>query len=235
VNYFISQKTIVQNITQAVKNGNINISVSGTGQIYPMEEVKLTSEVSGKITGVYVVNGEEIKKGDLLFKIDSSVGEKNLKAAQISLETAQLDLEETQESVDELTLLQSENSLIEAKESKIKAEGNLEKAYDDGFNNVSNAFLDLSSIMTGLSKILFLDNMSSYQENLDYYYSSIIRYDEEAIQYKKDVYDKYIAAKAAYEKSATNYKTTSRFSSKETIEALIFETYDTTKLIEEYK
>lgn len=235
INYFLPKKTTVNYVTQAVKNGNISVSVSGTGQVSSLDEVSLTSEVSGKITGVYVENGEEVNKGDLLFKIDSSEGEKNLKSAQLALESAQLALEEMQEPVDELTLLQAENSLTEANEAKTKAESNLEKAYDDGFNSTSNAFLDLPSIMTGLNNILFSDNISvnGSQENVDYYASIISNYNDKASQYKSDALNKYTAAKAKYEASIADYKTTSRFSSKETIEALIVEAYDTTKAIAE--
>lgn len=235
INYFFPKKTTVSYVTQAVKNGNISISVSGTGQVSSLDEVSLTSEVAGKITGVYVENGEEVSKGDLLFKVDSSEGEKNLKSAQLALESAQLALEEMQEPVDELTLLQAENSLTEAKESKVKAESSLEKAYDDGFNSTSNAFLDLPSIMTGLNNILFSDNISlnGSQENIDYYASATSYYDDKASQYKEDVLEKYATAKAKYETSIASYKETSRFSSKETIEALISEAYDTTKAIAE--
>ena len=235
INYFFPKKTTVSYVTQAVKNGNISISVSGTGQVSSLDEVSLTSEVSGKITSVYVENGEEVNKGDLLFKIDSSEGEKNLKSAQLALESAQLALEEMQEPVDELTLLQAENSLIEAKEAKVKAESNLEKAYDDGFNTTSNAFLDLPSIMTGLNNILFSDNISvnGSQENVDYYASIISNYNDKAVQYKNDVLSKYATAKTKYETSIANYKTVSRFSSKETIEDLIVEAYDATKAIAE--
>jgi HlyD family secretion protein len=235
INYFFPKKTTVSYVTQAVKNGNISISVSGTGQVSSLDEVSLTSEVAGKITGIYVENGEEVSKGDLLFKIDSSEGEKNLKSAQLALESAQLALEEMQEPIDELTLLQAENSLTEAKESKTKAESNLEKAYDDGFNSTSNAFLDLPSIMTGLNNILFSDNISvnGSQENVDYYASAAGYYDDKAVQYKEDVLEKYTTAKTKYEESIASYKAASRFSSKETIEALIVEAYDTTKAIAE--
>ncbi len=235
INYFLPQKASVNYITQVVKKGNISVAVSGTGQVSSLDEVTLTSEVMGDITGVYVKNGEEVNKGDLLFKIDSSEGEKNLKSAELALESAKLNLEEMQEPVDELTLLQAENSLIEAEESKEKAENTLEKSYEDGFTNISNAFLDLPSIMTGLNNILFSENLSlnGCQQNIDYYSSAAYYYDDKATQYKEDVYKKYVIAKKQYDTNFTDYKSASRFSSKESIEALIIETYETTKAISE--
>lgn len=235
VNYFLPHKTTVSYVTQSVKKGNISVSVSGTGQVSSLKDVDLTAEVSGNITGVYVKNGDIVKKGDLLFKINSSDGAKNLKSAQLDLETAQLDLETMKAPTDELTLLQAENALTDAQSSKVKTESNLAKAYDDGFNDVSNAFLDLPSIMTGLNNILFSENLSvsGVQQNVDYYASAAGYYDEKAFQYKQDVYDRYQTAKAEYDKCIDDYKATSRFSNKATIEALISETYDTTKDIAE--
>jgi RND family efflux transporter MFP subunit len=235
INYFLPQKTTINYVTQLVKKGNISVSISGTGQVSSLDEVTLTSEVSGDITGVYTENGVEVNKGELLFKIDSSEGEKNLKSAELALESAELALEEMQEPVDELTLLQAENSLIEAEESKTKAESNLEKAYDDGFTDVSNAFLDLPSVVTGIYDVLFSETASSNgsQDNIDFYTTAINYCNENGTKYRDDVYNKYIAAKAKYDAVLIEYKVASRYSDKETIESLITETYNAAKAIAE--
>lgn len=235
INYFSPKKTTVSYVTQAVKNGNISISVSGTGQVSSSKQIDLTSEVSGTVTGEYVKVGETVNKGDLLFKINSTDAAQKVKNAQLSLESAELALEDLKSPADELTLVQSENALISAQQTKTDAETNLEKAYEDGFNSTSNAFLDLPSIMTGLNNILFSDNLSlnGSQENIDYYAASASYYNDKGGQYKEDAYNKYLAAKQAYEKSIADYKATSRFSDKAAIEALIAETYDTTKSIAE--
>ena len=235
INYFLPQKATINYVTQLVKKGNISVSISGTGQVSSLDEVTLTSEVSGDITGVYAENGEEVNKGELLFKIDSSEGEKNLKSAELALESAELALEEMQEPVDELTLLQAENSLIEAEESKTKAESNLEKSYDDGFTDVSNAFLDLPSVVTGIYDVLFSETASSNgsQDNIDFYTTAINYCNENGTKYRDDVYNKYIAAKAKYDAVLIEYKAASRYSDKETIESLITETYNAAKAIAE--
>lgn len=54
-----------------------------------------------------------------------------------------------------------------------------------------------------------------------------------ALRFKDDVYVKYRAAREAYDKNFTDYKSASRFSDQKTIEQLISQTYDTTKLIAE--
>ena len=43
-----------------------------TGSILANEKVELRTEVSGRITGIYFQEGSEVKKGDLLLKINDS-------------------------------------------------------------------------------------------------------------------------------------------------------------------
>ena len=235
INYFLPQKTTISYVTQVVKKGNISVGVSGTGQVSSLKSVNLSSEVAGKITGIYVEEGKEINKGDVLFRINNTEGRQSVKSAEIALENAELNLEKMLEPVNELTLIQAENALIDAQKSKIKAEKDLEKSYSDGFISVSNAFIDLPSVITGMNNILFAENLSlnGSQQNIDFYASIAGYYDNKAIQYKNDAYTKYMVAKAQYEIVIAKYKAASRSSDKETIENLITETYETTKSISE--
>jgi HlyD family secretion protein len=53
-----------------VKSGTIVETVSATGKIQPEIEVKISSEVSGEIISLNVKEGQVVKKGDLLVKIN---------------------------------------------------------------------------------------------------------------------------------------------------------------------
>jgi len=235
VSYFSPKKESVSYVVQAVRKGNLSVSVSGTGQVSSLKNVNILSKVAGDVTGVYAEAGEDVNKGDLLFKVNSIEGEKSVKQAEINLETAQLKLEDMKSPPEELTLLQAQNALTDAEESKADAEAALAKAYEDGFNNVSNAFLDLPSVMTGLSNILFLETLSSNgsQQNIDFYAGAINSVEGDGTSYSNDAYNKYVVAKAAYEKNLSDYKAASRSSDKATIESLISQTYDTARLISE--
>ena len=229
---FFPKEQSLTYVTQAAKKGNISVSISGTGQVSSLKNVNISSKVSGDVVGVYIESGDNVSDGETLFKIDSSEQLKNVKSAELSLESAELTLEDMTSPVDELTLLQAQNSLIEAQESKETAESNLEKSYDDGFNNVSNAFLELPSIMTGFDTVLFSTTITDSQQNIDYYASAIdFATAYEGTKYRNEAYTKYEAAKAAYDKAFADYKATSRFSDKATIESLITETHDTIKTI----
>jgi RND family efflux transporter MFP subunit len=234
--HFVPKKATVTYITQVVRKGDINVAVSGSGQISSLKSSSVASKVSGEILGVYVKAGDTVSKGETIFKIDSTEQAANVKNAEIALEQVQVKLEDMTGPVDELTLLQAQDSLTNAQESETNAETSLKKAYDDGFNDVSSSFLDLPSVMTGLYNVLFGKTLSSNgsQQNIDYYTTTINYYEDPVgTTYRNDAYNKYITAKTAYDKTLNDYKTTTRYSSEAEIESLISETYDTVKSIAE--
>jgi HlyD family secretion protein len=217
----------------SVEKGTLIVSVSGSGQVSASDQIDIKPKVNGEVAAIYVKEGEEIKTGKLIMKLDDTDFQKAVRDAETSLETAKLELEKLLEPPDELTLLQAENSLAQAKESKQKAEDNLEKAYEDGFNTVANAFLDLPTIMTGLQDILFGYDFTPIQWNINYYTDTTKMYDEKVFQYEKDAYDRYQTARKDYDQNFTDYKSASRYSDKTVIENLISQTYETTKGIAE--
>lgn len=227
------KKTETKYVVSTAAKGNLITTVSATGQVATSNEVSMTSKASGTITYVGATSGEDVAAGKLLFKIDDTDARQAVKDAQASLDLAELSLEKLQEPVDELTLLQAEDALTSAQQSKQTATDNLSKSYDDGFTDVANAFLDLPSVMTGLNNVLFGNDFSKVQDNENYYASSVKSYDDAATKYQTDAYNKYQAARTAYNKAFSDYKAASRYSSTDTIEALISETYDTTKTISE--
>jgi HlyD family secretion protein len=209
------------------------VSVSGSGQVASSNQIDIKPKASGTVLTVNVSAGQEVKAGTLIARLDSSDAQKTVRDAQSSLDSAKLSLEKLQQPVDQLSLLQSENSLSQAIEAKQKAQNDLVKTYDSGFNDVSNAFLNLPTVMSGLNSILFSSSIKIGQTNIDYYADSVSQYDETIVQYKDDAYEAYTVARASYDKNLDDYKAASRFSSTSTVESLINETYNTTKLIAE--
>jgi len=213
------------------EKGPLVVSVSGTGQVMVSNELEIKSKAAGEVVFVGVKNGQELKAGATIARLDSSSAQKNIRDAETNLKLAQLNLEKAKAPADELSILQAENSLIQAKENKQKAEENLIKDYDDGFNAVANAFLELPAIMTGLEDIIFGHSITSSQWNVDYYVS--VTEDNRMNQYRQQTLDSYNAARIAYEKNLSDYKAASRFSERDIIENLVNESYETTKSIAE--
>ena len=65
--------------------GDITSVVTATGKIHPQAEVKLSSEVSGEIIELPVRDGESVKKGDLLFRVNTDTLEAQVKQQEAAL------------------------------------------------------------------------------------------------------------------------------------------------------
>ncbi|MFA4930310.1 MAG: efflux RND transporter periplasmic adaptor subunit [Patescibacteria group bacterium] len=114
----IASKTEIVNYEVEVAARNtVVVTVSGSGQVLPSNEVEVISEVSGELLTVEIQATTVVKKGDVLVTIDSAEAEKAVKDAQNDLETAQLELEKLYDPVDDYELQQAENSVAEAQRS----------------------------------------------------------------------------------------------------------------------
>jgi len=238
---FVKKENQIRYTLAAVEKGTIIVSVSGSGQILALDQVDIKPKISGEIAAVYTKKGEEVKTGKLIMKLDDADFQKAVRDAEISLETAKLELEKLLSPPDDLTLLQAENSLTQARESKQKAEDNIEKAYEDAFNTIANAFLDLPTIVTGVRDVLYSYEIGEseitvgkYQWNISVYQYIFEPQDRDKIEpFIRSAEDNYKTARKNYDQNFEDYKNTSRYSEKETIEALLNETLETTKSIAE--
>jgi len=213
----------VRYVTAAAEKGTIISSVSGSGQISASNQVDIKPKASGDLIYLGIQNGQTVKAGTLIAELDSTDAQKAVRDAEASLQSAQLNLEKTQGPAG-APVPKNEQDAID----------NLKKAYDDGFSAVSNAFLDLPAIMTGLNNMLFTaDKNLNNQWPVDYFSDSVQAYNENAIQYKNETNTKYKTAKKEYDQNFQDYNSTSRFSDTAAIEALITESYNTTKDISE--
>src|SRR3989338_950485 len=235
-NTFASTVSEIRYVLGTVDRATIVASVSASGQVSASNQLDIQTKVSGEIISVNVTPGQKVAAGALIAVIDPASAQKAVRDAEVNLENAELSLLKLQKPASGLTLIQSENNLAEAQESKQNAEDDLEKAYDDGFNNVSNAFLNLPTVITGLQSVLYGTSANSSQSNIDLYADSIRTNNsaaEQANQFEKNAEDTYQAARKVYDTTFDAYKAASRFSDRAAIEALINQTYDTTKSVAE--
>jgi HlyD family secretion protein len=76
---------------QSVAIRDITQTVSATGKVRPEVEVKISPEVAGEITELPVIDGQEVKKGDLLVKIRPDNYIAQVRQAEAGLSSAQAD------------------------------------------------------------------------------------------------------------------------------------------------
>jgi HlyD family secretion protein len=70
---WIGKSNIVKVATEKVEKRTIVETVSASGKIQPEVEVKISPDVSGEVVELYIKEGDKVKKGDLLAKINPDI------------------------------------------------------------------------------------------------------------------------------------------------------------------
>ena len=74
--------------TDKVSLQNIVEEVTASGTIYPENEVKISPDVSGEIIDLYIQEGEQVEKGQLLARINPDIYQTQLEQANAGLNNA---------------------------------------------------------------------------------------------------------------------------------------------------
>ncbi len=132
----------VEVMTEKVTYGTVQQKVTGSGQIKPAVEVKVSAQVAGKIIHIYVKEGDLVKKGQLLVELDPqkykasvSRAQSSLLAAKANEKKAKSDLDRTKELykkhlVSEADLEAAEANYEAAVSNRLQAEASLREAQD---------------------------------------------------------------------------------------------------------
>ena len=149
---FKKKQPVITVQTEKVIRNNITETVVANGKIYPVVQVHISPEVSGEIIELPVKEGQQVKKGDLLVKINPDIYiaavnlakasyESSLAAkasAEANLEKAQADYDRNQELFHQKLL--SESDFIGFKSARDVAKAQLDSANDQV--NVAKANVD---------------------------------------------------------------------------------------------
>jgi len=247
----------VRYITKAVEKGVLVSSISGTGQIANSNQVDIKPKVSGNIVSINAVNGQKVKKSDLIVQIDSREAATQVAEAMANLEVAQLDLQELITPTDQSTLLQAKNSLKDAEDSliklklehenackesvdgKINAELNLEESYVDAYNEIADAFLSLPDVIGGVYNVILSNGIiesgasTEGSSNKWALINSINANDwqerDKLTNYLNSAEGAYRDVKTEYDNNFEDYREVSRSSKEEIIEDLLAQTLETSQ------
>ncbi len=143
----ISQTTIVE-------------TVSATGKIQPEIQVKISSEVSGEITALAVKEGQVVKKGDLLVKINPDLytsglnrSQSNLSGTKAGLNQADASFKESKTSYDRNKTLFDKGIISKSDFDKATAAFEVAKAVKEtAYYNVQSANATVSEARDNLGR-----------------------------------------------------------------------------------
>ena len=206
--------TVTKYAVAAVTQGTIISTVSGTGQVGTSNQVALTSQVSGNLTSLPVIEGQSVKAGQVIATIDSS-------QAALDLQNAQTTLSDD-ENPNSDTSLQAQDDLQTAQQSYTESVQNLAKDYTGGYSDVTTSFTDLLNTLSGLDTMINSSNTSGYlSESNTRYMGEIVAGD------RATALSSYATAKAAYDTAFAAYQATPPTASTSSIATLVQTTYNT--------
>lgn len=96
-----------------VTRGDIKISITGTGNIQPVQEQHLTPEFSAEVEEIHFKEGDRVKAGDLIYVLSNDDLAIEFEKARINLDNALLDYNTTTEKVSNLEVRSPINGTIE--------------------------------------------------------------------------------------------------------------------------
>lgn len=145
--------------TQVAEIGSVQLSITATGYVQPVEKVEIGTQVSGKIEAIYVDYNSHVKKGELLAELDKSTLNERLtqataseKSAQAALTLAQQNYDRTRQLYENQAATQSDfeqatSQLVQAKSQYENAKTNVREAkvnlgYAEIYSTIDGVVLD---------------------------------------------------------------------------------------------
>ncbi|MEZ4886198.1 MAG: efflux RND transporter periplasmic adaptor subunit [Chitinophagales bacterium] len=92
---FIDKKALIKVATDKAEKHTIIETVSASGKIYPELEIKITPDVSGEVVTLNIQEGDSVKAGQLLAKIDPEAYVSFVDRAEAAVKSAQSTLSNT--------------------------------------------------------------------------------------------------------------------------------------------
>lgn len=158
----IRTPTSIQYQTEPIERGPLTVSVTATGEVKSLTEVKVGTEISGIVEAVNVDFNSRVQRGQVLAKVNTDKMEAQAAQAKASLESARADVANAEAGVEdtrrsfERALALFERTLI-SRSDRDGAEAALKKAEASRLSavaRVGQGEANLSALDTDLKKAL---------------------------------------------------------------------------------
>ncbi|OBX25680.1 HlyD family secretion protein [Gelidibacter algens] len=160
---------------QSVTLMEIVEKVSATGKIQPEVEVKISSEVSGEIINLPFKEGQQVKKGDLLVRVNPDLIQSAVNRSQATYQNIKAGLEQAEASLREAKLSYDRNKQLFEKGIISKAEWDkavsgyeiAQAGKQSAYYNVQSAGASVSEARDNLNRTTIYAPMSGTISKLD--------------------------------------------------------------------
>jgi HlyD family secretion protein len=148
--------------TEIIEKGTVIKKVTGSGQVEPAVEVKVSANVSGKIVNLTVKEGDPVKKGQLLVELERNQYEAALKRANSALLAAIANEKKAASDLERSRKLHGQGLISDAEYESVLASfdaqlGNreqMEASKDEAADQLSKTrlFATMDGVVTKLNK-----------------------------------------------------------------------------------
>jgi HlyD family secretion protein len=122
-------------------------TITANGKVQPETEVKLSPDVSGEIVELNIIDGQEVKKGDLLLKIKPDIYISTLERMEASVNTAKANLSNAEAQLEQVKAQFTQTEASYTRNKKLYDQGAISQseyetavsAYEMGKANVDAA------------------------------------------------------------------------------------------------
>ncbi|WP_439181476.1 efflux RND transporter periplasmic adaptor subunit [Carboxylicivirga taeanensis] len=131
----------------------ITETITANGKIKPMVEVKISSDVSGEILELLIEEGEEVKRGQVLARIQPDIYQRNYEKMQASVKSAEANVLQAKAQLQQKKLSYERN--LELWEDKTISEADfelVESEYQIAKANISSAEAALRNSRASLNE-----------------------------------------------------------------------------------
>lgn len=151
---------IIESEEATVQRQDITSSVTGSAVVMPKDKYSITALVSGDVLSADFEQGDIVKEGDVLYKIDASDAQTSIENSNISYERSQMDYNKALDDYNNLTVKSDISGVVKTMHVKkgdtVNAGTKIADIYDDSYLILTLTFndFDAQNIYTGQSALV---------------------------------------------------------------------------------
>lgn len=168
-----------------VKRGTIKEEVTESGLIEKGELINVYFEIAGKVEKIFVSEGENVEKGEMLAKLDDKEAQELVEKVELSLEGAKKILEKLNLQYQQLERGDQKSEILE-----------------NGMTIVREPIEKMIYTIEEVENLLFEDDLEAKKENIRYY----CEYNKKFADYPKILSERLSEIKEIYQQTFNSYQ-----------------------------
>ncbi len=141
----------LQQKIEVVARGNFQMRISATGNLEPLIDVEVKSNVEGEVVKLYVNDGDYVEKDQVLVELDPELYEEEKKQAEADVAAAKAQLKQAELNID-LKKERLESELAQSEAAVKMAQANLETTKATTTTQISQAVTDIQTTKNALTQ-----------------------------------------------------------------------------------